>query len=214
MNVGLYARVSTSDQDCAMQLSELRDYCTRRGWAIYDEYVDTGWSGRRNDRPEFLRLMADAGLHRFDAVLVWKMDRFGRSLLQLTSSLQELTSHGIRFIAISQSLDTDQANPTAKLLLHVLAAVAEFEAEMTRERVKAGIEHARRVGTKTGRPHGGQKKIFRRDQVLELHDQGLSYREIGRELKIGLGTVARICSANPSAGDGQASDTAGSRIAS
>jgi len=202
LKVGLYARVSTTDQNCDMQIAEIQEYCARRRWEIVKEYVDTGWSGRKSDRPEFLRIMRDATLHKFDVVLVWKLDRFGRSVYQLNDSLQKLKACGIRFMAISQGIDTVDSNPTSALLLHVLAAVAEFEAEMTRERVKAGLELARRRGTRSGKPIGGQTKIFRRDEVLELHRQGVPMREISRRLKIGLGTVHRTCSKDPSPGTG------------
>src|SRR5512143_940001 len=110
MRAAIYARVSTVDQHCEMQLRELREYCQRRGWTIAGEYVDTGWSGAKASRPELDRVMKDAAQHRFDAVLCWKLDRFGRSVLNLSEQLAQLNSWTIRFIATSQSLDTDQAN--------------------------------------------------------------------------------------------------------
>jgi putative DNA-invertase from lambdoid prophage Rac len=134
VKVAIYARVSTVDQKCEMQLRELREYCSRRGWEIGGEDVDTGWSGTKASRPELDRLMRHAGEHRFDCVVVWKLDRFGRSVLE---SLNRLASAGVRFIATTQSIDTDESNPTSKLLLYILAAVAEFEREMIRERVMA-----------------------------------------------------------------------------
>ena len=111
MQVALYARVSTTDQSCEMQLRELREYAARRGWDIAGEYVDTGWSGAKANRPELNRLMADAQMRRFDAVVCWKLDRFGRSLVNCVSAIQELSTLGVRFLAVSQGLDTDQANP-------------------------------------------------------------------------------------------------------
>src|SRR5689334_19446762 len=127
MNCAIYARVSTTDQNCEMQLRELREYAGRRGWTITEEYVDSGWSGVKASRPALDKLMADASQHRFDVLLVWKLDRFGRSVLNLVEGLNKLASYGVRFIATSQAIDTDQANPTSKLILWILAAVAEFE---------------------------------------------------------------------------------------
>src|SRR5579864_4029402 len=112
MKCAIYARVSTTDQNCEMQLLELREYIARRGWEIHREYVDTGFCGARASRPALDRLMADAAQHKFDVVLVWKLDRFGRSVLHLNQQLAALTSYGVRFISSSRSLDTDQSNPT------------------------------------------------------------------------------------------------------
>jgi len=181
MNVAIYARVSTADQCCEMQLRELREYAGRRGWEIADAYVDTGWSGAKASRPELDRLMQDVAQHKFDCVLVWKLDRFGRSVLHLNQQLAALTTYGVRFIATSQSLDTDHANPTSRLLLQILASVAAFEQEMIRERTLAGVRAAKANGKTLGRP----KRVFRRDEVIRLRDeQGLSWRAIGKRLGI------------------------------
>src|SRR5512133_2636849 len=118
MNAVIYARVSTTDQSAEMQVRELREYATRRGWTITAEYFDTGWSGAKASRPELDRLMRDASLHRFDSVLVWKLDRFGRSVKNCVEGIERLKSAGIRFIAVSQSIDTDESNPTSRLMLH------------------------------------------------------------------------------------------------
>ena len=109
MNAAIYARVSTVDQKCEMQLRELREYCSRRGWQVFGEYVDTGWSGTKASRPELDRLMRHAATHEFDCVVVWKLDRFGRSVLNLVESLNRLASAGVRFIATTQSIDTDES---------------------------------------------------------------------------------------------------------
>jgi len=119
--------------------------------------------------------------HKFDCIAVYKVDRFGRSVLHLNQQLAALTSCGVRFIATSQSLDTDEKNPTSRLLLQILASVAEFEREMIRERTLSGIRAAQAAGKVVGRP----KRIFRRDEVVRLRDQeGLSWRAIGKKLKI------------------------------
>jgi len=127
VKAAVYARVSTTDQNCELQLNELREYIVRHGWENAGEYVDTGWSGAKASRPEFDKLMEDARKRRFDVVLVWKLDRFGRSLLNCKTALQQLQSNGVRFIATSQNIDTDESNPAARFLLHMLMAAAEFE---------------------------------------------------------------------------------------
>jgi len=181
MTCAVYARVSTTDQNCEMQLKELREYVSRRGWQHAGEYVDTGFSGSKASRPALDRLMTDAAQRKFDGIAVYKIDRFGRSVLHLNQQLAALTSYGVRFIATSQSLDTDEKNPTSRLLLQILASVAEFEREMIRERTLSGIKAAQAAGKTVGRP----KRIFRRDEVVRLRDEeGLSWRAIGTKLGI------------------------------
>jgi putative DNA-invertase from lambdoid prophage Rac len=181
MRCVIYARVSTTDQTCEAQLNELREYIVRRGWQNAVEYVDTGFSGAKSSRPALDRLMNDAAKRKFDAVAVYKIDRFGRSVLHLNQQLAALTSYGVRFIATSQGLDTDQANPTSRLLLQILASVAEFEREIIKERTLLGVRAARQAGKHVGRP----KRVFRRDEVVRLRDEeGLSWRAIGEKLSI------------------------------
>lgn len=182
-----YARTSTLDQNCEMQLRELREYAARRGWRITGEYVDSGWSGAKASRPELDRLMRDAAQHRFDAVLVWKLDRFGRSVLHLSQALAALDSHGIRFVAVSQGVDTDASNPTSRLLLNILSSVAEFEREMIRERVAAGVRNAKAKGKQIGR----RRIILDRTKARELHLAGRSLREIAATLGVSRSIVHR-----------------------
>jgi len=137
-----YCRVSTTDQNNALQVRELTEYVGRRGWELAGIYEDRGISGIRASRPGLDSLMADARMRKFDAVLVYKLDRWGRSLVNCVAGIQELQSLGIRFVVVSQGLDTDQSSPTAALLMHILAAVAQFERELIRERVAAGIKAA------------------------------------------------------------------------
>lgn len=181
MRCALYCRVSTTDQHCDLQLRELREYIARRDWKNCGEYIDTGFSGSKASRPALDRLMADAANRKFDCVVVWKLDRFGRSVLNLSQQLATLTSFGVRFVATTQGLDTDQSNPTAALLLHILSAVAEFERSMIRERTLSGIKAAQAAGKVVGRP----KRVFRRDEVVRLRDEeGLSWRAIGKRLGV------------------------------
>ena len=198
LQAAIYARVSTQDQNCEMQVRELREYAERRGWVIAGEYVDTGWSGAKASRPELDRLMRDAGLRRFDAVLVYKLDRFGRSVRNCLDGIEALSAHGVRFLAVSQSIDTDESNPTARLLLHILASVAEFERELIRERTLAGVRQAQAKGKVIGRP----KRVFRRDEVVRLRNEGQSWRAIAETLGVPVMTVVdayRECTENPAA---------------
>jgi DNA invertase Pin-like site-specific DNA recombinase len=137
MKVAIYVRVSTADQNNELQRRELHEYAERHGWGIAQVYEDTV-SGAKASRPGLDRLMADAKARKIDTVLSWKLDRFGRSLLDCLANLRELDAHGVRFIAVTQGLDTDNRNPASRFLLHVLGAAAEFERELIRERSRAG----------------------------------------------------------------------------
>jgi len=178
-----------------MQLLELREFVDRRGWTNAGEFVDTGFSGAKASRPALDRLMADAAQRKFDCVLVWKLDRFGRSVLHLNQQLAALTSYGVRFIAVSQGLDTDQSNPSSRLMLQILASVAEFEREMIVERVAAGMRNAKVSGTRSGRPIGRPRKVFDREEVLRLRVEGLSIASIASQEGLGHGTVVRVLGA-------------------
>jgi DNA invertase Pin-like site-specific DNA recombinase len=155
VKTAIYARVSTSDQTNAIQVRELTEYVERRGWELACVYKDQ-MSGAKTSRPGLDQLMSDARRRKFDVVVVWKLDRFGRSLVHCVSGIQELASLGIRFLATSQGLDTDESNPASKLLMHILAAVAQFERELIRERVSAGMKVAKAHGTKTGNAIGAR----------------------------------------------------------
>lgn len=184
MNAAIYARVSTADQRCALQLTELHQFAERSNWQ-YVEYVDEGVSGAKRSRPALDRLMRDARLRKFDVVICWKLDRFGRSMVHLIENIRELDALGIGFIAPTQGIDTTKNSPTGRLVLHILAALAEFERELIQERVRAGVAEAKRQGKHCGRP----KKVFRRDQALELRSRGLSFRAIARELAVPEATI-------------------------
>jgi DNA invertase Pin-like site-specific DNA recombinase len=191
MRAAIYARVSTDDQDCALQLDALRLYCASRKWEIAREYVDEGWSGSKLARPQLMALKAAAGARQFDVVAVWKLDRWGRSTVDAIQGIQELVAAGVRWIAVTQNLDTDQSNPMARFMLHVMAAFAELEREMIRERVKAGMAVAKRRGTHCGRP----KAVIDRRRVGEMQRRGSSVREIARLCGVGKSTVHAVLAA-------------------
>src|SRR5262245_51530322 len=137
MKAAIYTRVSTADQNAELQLRNLTEYVAQQGWEVGEVYQDV-MSGIKSSRPALNRLMADAKARRFDCLLVWKLDRFGRSLVDCLNSIRELEENGVRFIAVTQGLDTDAKNPASRFLLHVLGAAAEFERALIRERTQAG----------------------------------------------------------------------------
>ena len=143
MRVGLYARVSTQNgQSPEMQTRELQEYCALRKWTVVSTYVDEGVSGSKESRPQLNRLMADARRRRFDAVLCWKIDRFGRSLKHLVNALADLDAYGVAFISLKDNLDL--STPSGRLMFQIVGAMAEFERALIQERVKAGQRPAHR----------------------------------------------------------------------
>src|SRR5271166_6070018 len=184
--VAVYARVSTlNGQDPEMQLSELREYAFRRGWTITAEYVDHGVSGSKESRPELNQLMSDAHRRKFDAVLVWKIDRFGRSLKHLVNALADLCAYGVAFISFRDNLDL--STPSGRLMFQIIGAMAEFERSLIQERVKAGLRNARAKGKKFGRPRAQVDA----DRVAELRRDGLSWSQVCRTLKVSKGSAQR-----------------------
>jgi putative DNA-invertase from lambdoid prophage Rac len=184
MRVAIYARVSTlNGQDPQMQTRELKEYCQRRAWPIEGEYVDVGVSGAKDSRPELNRLMADAARRKFDLILVWKLDRFGRSLRHLVNAIAELESMGIAFVSLTDNLDL--STPSGRLMFQVIAAMGEFERELIRERVRAGMRNAKEKGKSIGRP----KSVFDPSVIARLRESGKSWREIAKTTGVSLGTV-------------------------
>jgi len=159
-----------------MQTREIREYIERRGWQLAGEYVDVGISGTKEKRPELDRLMADAHKRRFDAVIVWKFDRFARSVSHLLRALETFQALGIHFVSLSESLDT--STPAGKMVFTVLGAVAELERSLIAERVKAGLRNARAKGKRLGRPRVAVDTV----RIDRLRSQGRTVREIAAEL--------------------------------
>jgi putative DNA-invertase from lambdoid prophage Rac len=186
VRVAIYARVSTigHGQDASLQTSEMRQFAEAREWRLADEYVDQGISGAKDSRPELNRLMADAKRRKFDVVLVWKLDRFGRSLRHLVNALAEFESLGIAFVSLSDNLDLSTAS--GRLMFNIIGAMAEFERELIRERVKAGMKNAKAKGARIGRP----RVAVDASQIARLRDGGASLRAIATRLGVSLGTVA------------------------
>ena len=191
MRTALYARVSTSDkgQDPQMQLRELREHCQRRGWEIVGEYVDVGVSGSKDSRPELNKLVADAHRRKLDAILVWKLDRFGRSLKHLVNSLAEFESLGVAFISLKESLDL--TTPAGRLMFGIISAMAEFERDLIRERVRSGIANRRAKGFRVGR----KPIVLDATKLATMRSEGLTIREIANQLACSPALVHKTLSA-------------------
>jgi DNA invertase Pin-like site-specific DNA recombinase len=185
ITAAIYARVSTLDQNAEMQLCELREYASRRGWVITNEYIDRGISGSRESRPELNRLMRDAQQRSFDTVLVWKVDRFGRSLRHLVNALADLGALGVAFVSLRDNLDL--TTPSGRLMFAVIGAMAEFERSLIQERVRAGIAHAKAQGQKLGRP----LRVLDGNELLRMRAEGASLRQIATQLNAGYGTIRK-----------------------
>jgi DNA invertase Pin-like site-specific DNA recombinase len=185
VQAAIYARVSTinAGQDPTMQTRELEEYCERRGWEVHDTYVDNGYSGKKDSRPNLNRMMQDAHERRFDVIVVWRFDRFARSVSHLLRALETFNSLGVQFVSLSEQVDT--STPTGKMVFTVLGAVAELERNLIVERVRAGLRHARSKGKHLGRP----RKAIDPGGVRLMRAKGLSWRTIARQLGVSVGTV-------------------------
>ena len=183
----IYARVSTSNhgQDPTMQTREMEEFCDRRGWELVGSYVDNGITGSKESRPELDRLMTDAHRRRFDTVIVWKFDRFARSVSHLLRALETFKALGIDFVSLSEQVDT--STPTGKMVFTVLGAVAELERSLIAERVRAGIRNAKAKGKTLGRP----RVAVDASRIAALRSQGRSWSAIHRETGIAKGTAQR-----------------------
>jgi DNA invertase Pin-like site-specific DNA recombinase len=181
----IYARVSTlnNGQDPTMQTREIDEYCQRRGWEIFDSYVDNGVSGKKDSRPQLNRMMEDAHARRFDVVVVWRFDRFARSVSHLLRALETFDALGIQFVSLCEQIDT--STPTGKLVFTVLGAVSEGERNLIAERVRGGLRNARAKGKTLGRP----RKDVDVDRIKSLRACGVSWRSIARTLGLSVGTV-------------------------
>ncbi len=181
--VAIYARVSTQEQDPGLQLEELKRYVQDRERTIYQEYVDKGQSGAKDSRPELNKLMADAKRRRFDVVLVWKFDRFARSVKHLVNSLYEFKALGIDFVSLTEGIDT--STPLGEAMFSIIGAMAQLERDLIRERVTAGMRRAREKGKALGRP----KREIDPEAVVVLKERGLSMGDIAQELGVSRATL-------------------------
>jgi DNA invertase Pin-like site-specific DNA recombinase len=187
LRVAVYARVSTTNhgQDVTMQTRELEQFAQARGWRLVDSYLDLGISGSKDKRPQLDRLMADAHKRRFDIVIVWRFDRFARSVSHLLRALEMFNALGIAFVSLSENVDT--TTPTGKMIFTVLGAVAELERSLIVERVRAGLRNARAKGKRLGRPRVAVDAL----RISHLRAQSESWRAIAAEMGSNTATVRR-----------------------
>jgi len=195
----IYARVSTRNgQSPENQLLQLRQVADKAGWTVIEEFVDHGVSGAkgRDKRPAFDALCKAAARREVDVVMAWSVDRLGRSLQHLVSFLGDLRAQGVDLYLHQQGIDT--TTPGGKALFQMMGVFAEFEREIIKERIAAGLARAKEQGTKSGRPVGRprvDKKIERK--IIKARAQGLGVNKIARELGVGSGTVRRVVAAHP-----------------
>jgi DNA invertase Pin-like site-specific DNA recombinase len=186
LRAALYARVSTHDQQTLpSQIRAMREYADRRGWTIVLQVKDVGSGAAPRELRE--ELLNAARRREIDVVLVWRLDRWGRSVTDLLATLQELDHLGVDFVSLTEALDL--TTPAGRAMAGLLSVFAEFEREILRERVRAGLAQARQDGKKLGRP---QTAALQADQVATLHRAGISKAEIARRLQIGRTSVRRI----------------------
>jgi len=190
--VALYCRVSTTDQSTDNQLLDLKRYVSDRGWQIYREYCDNGISGTKDSRPALNELMDDAKKRRFDAVLVWRFDRFARSTRHLINALEEFKNLKIDFVSYQENIDT--SSPLGGAIFTIISAVAQLERDIIAERVKAGLRNAVEAGKQLGRPRGTSLDV---EAIHRLKSEGLSVREIAKQVGTSKTTVSRLLKAVP-----------------
>lgn len=187
IRVGIYCRVSTHDQSCDRQESELKAYAVRANYDVVRIFKEVG-SGAKLDRVERRRVMEIARARSIDAVLVSELTRWGRSTIDLIDSLNLLQSWGVSLIA-QNGFQFDLATPHGKMIASIMSSLAEFERDLLRERVKSGIANARAKGKIFGRPRGGKIKDSC-DRINELRSQGLSVRAIAIEVGLSKSAIA------------------------
>jgi DNA invertase Pin-like site-specific DNA recombinase len=185
----IYVRVSTNEQETDMQEAELQEYCDRRGWS-YTVYQDKAQSGAKNDRPALNQMLSDMRRRKFDVMVVWKLDRLARSLKQLLTIGEECRSLGVDLVSLRQNIDTTL--PAGRLTFQILGAVAEFERELLRERVKAGMADAKRTGKHVGRPALRKFHTSDIERIRGLRSQGASVRKLAKDFATTQWMVARL----------------------
>ena len=193
VRVALYARISTLNhgQDPEVQLRELRSYCERRGFEIAGEFIDKGISGSREQRPALDKLMAVCRKRLVDAVVVYRYDRFARSLRQLVNALEEFNSLDIDFISLHEGVDT--STPNGRLVFGIFASVAEFERHLTRDRICSGLAAAKAKGKRVGRPRVAVDAV----RIASLRREGYSWSQITAKTGVTKGTAQRALQACP-----------------
>jgi DNA invertase Pin-like site-specific DNA recombinase len=188
VKVALYARVSTVGQDPEVQLVALRAHAAQRDWQVIEEFVDRGVSGATERRPALDRLMKAAWAGQFQVVLVWRFDRFARSVKHLVAALETFRTLHVGFVSLQEQLDT--ATPIGQAMFTIIGAMAQLERDIIRERVKAGLDRAKARGIRLGRP----RVPVAGHELVALRQQGLSVGEMARRLRCSRSTVRRYLS--------------------
>jgi len=191
MKAAIYGRVSTTAQDTNLQMREVRQFVQRRGWQIAEEYIDKGISGSREKRPALDKLMSEAKRRRFDAVVVYRYDRFARSLRHLVNALEEFRALGIEFVSIHEGVDT--STPNGRLVFGIFASIAEFERELIRARVRSGLAAAKARGIQLGRP---ALRKFTAKEIKELRRDrrnGMPFQKLAQLHGTSVWTAFQIC---------------------
>lgn len=188
----IYTRVSTQDQHPEMQQEELVDYVKRRGWSLYKEYTDKGVSGTKERRPALDALLDDCRRKKVDVVVVWKFDRFARSLKQLLNALELFRTLGIGFVSCTEAIDTSL--PHGEMLFQIIGAIAQWERSLIVERVRAGLQHARSQGKRLGRP---PLRVLTPKDVADLRKERArtkaNFRTLATKYGISVFTAFKLC---------------------
>ena len=194
--VALYVRVSTKEQTVENQILPLKEYAQARGWTVVEVFSDAGVSGAKDHRPALNRMMEAARKRKIDRVMVARLDRLGRSVRHLLLTLEEFRVLGVQLLSLAESMDT--GTPMGKMVFTLIASVAEFEREIIRERIYAGLRRAKAQGKRLGRP----RKAVDESQIAVLRQRGMSLRLIGRTLGISKDAVAKVLSVMGADSDG------------
>jgi DNA invertase Pin-like site-specific DNA recombinase len=187
---GIYIRCSTKKQTTDLQRAELETYLEKRGWHMVKVYDDAAYSGTNDKRPGLQEMLRDCRSRKIDVVLIYKLDRLFRSLSHLLNTLQEWKEIGVELVSLKDSID--MSSSSGRLLLHLISCFAEFEADLIRSRVNAGLDNARKNGVRLGRP-----PKLDHAKVLDLRRQGLSMRKIGDEFGVSAAAIHNIIHQNP-----------------
>lgn len=197
MKVAVYARVSTKEQNPEVQIAELLQYCQQREWYVVGEpIIDHGFSGGDDERPGIKKLYIMAASRQIDGIVVIKLDRLFRSLRHFVEMMDELQTYGVGLTCVKEPID--YTTHTGRMIVQLLAVLAEFERGMIKERIQAGLEWAKAQGIHCGRPIGGGGKNHKErpdEQIVELFLEGWTRRRIATELCISKGSVDRVIKA-------------------
>ena len=193
MKVAIYARVSTTkDQSCERQILELRQIAENHNWKIVDEYVDEGISGAKRNRPELDRMLKDALLRKFDVVATLELSRLGRSVKNMCEIADLLKQKNINLFVKNQNIDTSTI--VGELFFNIINSISQYERDLTAERIKSGLENAKRKGKTLGRK--SNLNLETQKIILDMKSQGIGLKKIAKETKVSVQTIRKLLSAD------------------